>query len=50
MKVDAISKELSKEHKAYIEKIIGKPVDVNAKQWINFSSNLLLCIKHKRNA
>ena len=37
MKVDAIFKELSKEHKAYIEKIIGKPVDVNAKQWINFS-------------
>ena len=37
MKVDAISKELSKEHKAYIEKIIGKPVDVNAKHWINFS-------------
>ena len=37
MKVDAISKELSNKHKAYIEKIIGKPVDVNAKQWINFS-------------
>ena len=37
MKVDAISKELSKEHKAYIEEIIGSPLDVNAKQWINFS-------------
>jgi len=37
MKVDAISKELSKEHKAYIEEIIGTPLDVNAKQWINFS-------------
>ena len=37
MKVDAISKELSKEHKAYIEEIIGAPLDVNAKQWINFS-------------
>ena len=37
MKVDAISKELSKEQKVYIEKIIGKSVDVTAKQWINFS-------------
>ena len=37
MKVDAISKELSNKHKAYIEKIIGKPLDVNAKQWISFS-------------
>ena len=37
MKVDAISKELSKEQKIYIEKIIGKSVDVTAKQWINFS-------------
>ena len=37
MKVDAISKELSNKHKAYIEKIIGKVVDVNAKQWISFS-------------
>ena len=37
MEVGAISKELSKEHKAYIEEIIGSPLDVNAKQWINFS-------------
>ena len=37
MKVDAISKELSKEQKVYTEKIIGKSVDVTAKQWINFS-------------
>ena len=37
MKTDAIYQELSNKHKAYIEKIIGKPVDVNAKQWINFS-------------
>ncbi len=37
MKVDAISKELSKKHREYIEKIIGKPLDVNVKQWINFS-------------
>lgn len=37
MKVDAISKELSNKHKAYIENIIGKSLDVTAKQWINFS-------------
>ena len=37
MKVDAISKELSKKHREYIEKIIRKPLDVNAKQWIIFS-------------
>ena len=37
MKVDAITKELSKEHKKYIKKIIGKKLEVNAKQWINFS-------------
>jgi len=37
MKVDAITKELSEEHKKYIKKIIGKKLIVNAKQWINFS-------------
>ena len=37
MKVDAIPKELSKEHIAYIKKIIGKKLEVKAKQWINFS-------------
>jgi len=37
MKVDAIYKELSNKHKAYIENIIGKSLDVTAKQWINFS-------------
>ena len=37
MKVDAISKELSTKQQNYIEKIIGKPMEVNAKQWINFS-------------
>ena len=37
MKVDAITKELSEEHKKYIKKIIGKKLEVNAKQWINFS-------------
>ena len=37
MKVDAISNELSEKQQNYIEKIIGRPMDVNAKQWINFS-------------
>ena len=37
MKVDAITRELSEEHKKYIKKIIGKKLAVNAKQWINFS-------------
>ncbi|MDC3305988.1 polyphosphate polymerase domain-containing protein [Flavobacteriales bacterium] len=37
MKVDAISNELSEKQQSYIEKIIGKPMEVNAKQWINFS-------------
>ena len=37
MKVNAISNELSEKQQNYIEKIIGRPMDVNAKQWINFS-------------
>ena len=37
MKVDAITRQLSEEHKKYIKKIIGKKIVVNAKQWINFS-------------
>ena len=37
MKVDAISNELSEKQKNYIEKIIGRSMEVNAKQWINFS-------------
>ena len=37
MKVNTIAKKLSKEHKKYIKKIIGKKLEVNAKQWINFS-------------
>ena len=37
MRVDAISNELSEKQQNYIEKIIGRPMDVNAKQWINFS-------------
>ena len=38
MRVDAISNELSEKQQNYIEKIIGRPMEVNAKQWINFSS------------
>ena len=37
MKVNAISNELSEKQQNYIEKIIGRPMEVNAKQWINFS-------------
>ena len=37
MKVDAISSELSYKQQKYIEKIIGEPMQVNAKQRINFS-------------
>ena len=37
MKVDAISSELSVKQQKYIEKIIGEPMQVNAKQRINFS-------------
>ena len=37
MKVDVISNQLSEKEQGYIEKIIGKPMNVEAKQWINFS-------------
>ena len=37
IKVDAITRELSEEHKKYIKKVIGRKLEVNAKQWINFS-------------
>jgi len=37
MRVNAISNELSEKQQNYIEKIIGRPMEVNAKQWINFS-------------
>ena len=37
MKVDAVTRELSEEHKKYIKKIIGKKLVVTAKQWVNFS-------------
>jgi hypothetical protein len=37
MKVDAISSELSDKQQNYIEKIIGEPMAISAKQRINFS-------------
>ena len=37
MRVDAISNELSEKQQNFIKKIIGRPMRVNAKQWINFS-------------
>ena len=37
MKVKGINKELSEKQQSYIEKIIGKPMEVSAMHWINFS-------------
>ena len=37
MRVDAISNDLSEKQQDYIEKIIGRPMEVSAKQRINFS-------------
>lgn len=37
MKVNTISNQLSDQQQEYIKKIIGKPLDVDAKHWINFS-------------
>ena len=37
IKVDSISNQLSEEHQDYINKIIGKKLVLNPKQWINFS-------------
>ena len=37
MKVDKINNQLSEKQKEYIEKIIGQPMNVDARQWINFS-------------
>tara|TARA_B100000902_G_scaffold208105_2_gene198117 strand:+ start:19104 stop:19850 length:747 start_codon:yes stop_codon:yes gene_type:complete len=37
MKVDAITDNLSDSHKEYINKVIGFPIDVSAKQRIDFS-------------
>jgi hypothetical protein len=37
MKVDSITEELTSKQQSYINKIIGKEMDVHARQWINFS-------------
>ena len=37
IKVNTISEHLTSEHQNYINKIVGKEVDVRARQWINFS-------------
>ena len=37
IKVDSISEEITKQQQRYIHKIIGYPIEVSAKQWINFS-------------
>lgn len=37
MKVDAIEENLTDRHQKYINKVIGREIDVSAKQWINFS-------------
>ena len=37
MKVDKISNQLSEKQQGYVEKIIGKSMNVSSKQWINFS-------------
>ena len=37
IKVDSISEEITKKQQRYIDKIIGYPIEVSAKQWINFS-------------
>tara|TARA_B100001094_G_scaffold102187_1_gene98363 strand:- start:342 stop:1088 length:747 start_codon:yes stop_codon:yes gene_type:complete len=37
IKVDSISEEITEQQQKYIHKIIGYPIEVSAKQWINFS-------------
>ena len=37
IKVDKINEQLSEKEQEYVEKIIGVPLKVDAKQWINFS-------------
>ena len=37
IKVDSISNQLTYKQKEYINKIVGKEISVEAKQWINFS-------------
>ena len=37
IKVDSISEEITEQQQKYIDKIVGYPIEVSAKQWINFS-------------
>ena len=37
IKVDTISEEITEQQQKYIDKIVGYPIEVSAKQWINFS-------------
>ena len=37
IKVNSISEEITEQQQKYIHKIIGYPIEVSAKQWINFS-------------
>ena len=37
IKVDSISESITEKQQKYINKIVGYPIEVSAKQWINFS-------------
>jgi len=37
IKVNSISEEITEQQQKYIDKIVGYPIEVSAKQWINFS-------------
>lgn len=37
IRVDSITNDLSRDNKEYINKIVGYPINIEAKQWINFS-------------
>ena len=37
IKVDSISEEITEQQQKYIDNIVGYPIEVSAKQWINFS-------------
>ena len=37
IKVDSVSESITEKQQKYIDKIVGYPIEVSAKQWINFS-------------
>jgi len=47
IKVDSISNQLTYKQKEYINKIVGKEISVEAKQWINFSRITFVHKTHK---